>query len=81
MRPRKENGVDKLEIRALYSVTELARAARVSTHKLRRVLRANHVVLLRSGRALFVPLSEIRDKIPPLWDGIVAAERLRRSLQ
>ena len=81
MRARRENSIERLEVRALYSVTELARAARVSTAKLRRVLRANHVVLLRSGRALFVPLSEIKDKIAPLWDGIVAAERLRRSLQ
>jgi hypothetical protein len=79
MHIRKEANPDALELRALYSIGELARFARVPTFKLRRVLKASGVVLLRSGRALYVPLSEIEAKIPPLWQSIAAAERLRQQ--
>jgi hypothetical protein len=69
---------DLLEIRALYSVPALARIAKVSADMLRRVLRAANVELLRSGRVILVPLSEIRDKVPSLWKSLANAEELRR---
>ena len=67
-----------LEVQAVYSVAALARAANVSPDLLRRLLRSTGVVLLRVGRAIYVPLSEIEAHIPPLWESIKAAEMLRR---
>lgn len=49
----------------------------VTPHPLRRLLHANGVALVRAGRAVLVPLSEIETKIPPLWASIQAAEILR----
>jgi hypothetical protein len=74
---KKGAGLGTLEIRALYTIPMLARAANVPPQKLGRLLRATGVELLTSGRSLFVPLSEIHEKIPPLWRSIVAAERAR----
>ena len=73
---RRESG---LEVQAVYSVVALARAANVTPDLLRRLLRVNGVALLRVGRAIFVPLSEIEARIPPLWESIKAAEMLRRD--
>jgi hypothetical protein len=79
MRARQENRLTTLEVRAFYSINELARVAGVTTYRLLRLLRRNRVTFLQAGRAVFVPLSEIRLKIPPLWDGLKAAEELRQS--
>jgi hypothetical protein len=51
----------------------------MSIDRLRRLLRSNGVELLRSGRALFVPLTEVQRKIPPLWESLCLAERMRRG--
>jgi hypothetical protein len=64
-------------VQALYSIAALARAGNVDAHLLRRVLRANQLELLRNGRTLYVPLSEIQRKIPALWESLRAAEELR----
>ena len=66
-----------LKLQALYSVPMLARAAGVTQQMLKRLLRANGVVMLCTGRSLFVPLTEIQRHIPPLWHSIVSAERVR----
>ena len=66
-----------LEVQALYSIAAIARVANVTPSLLRRVLRANGVELVRAGRAVLVPLSEIETKIPPLWESLKAAEMLR----
>jgi hypothetical protein len=79
MRPRQEGRRTSLEVRALYSLGELTRAAHVDIDRIRRLLRANGVRFVRAGRALLVPLSEIERKIPALWDSLLAAERLRRA--
>jgi hypothetical protein len=68
-----------LPVQALYSLAKLARFANVTRHVLRRVLRSNGVVFVHGGRSLFVPLSEIRRKIPPLWESICLAEEVRRG--
>ena len=78
MRARRDVTRDgPLELQAVYSVAALARVANVTPHLLRRVLRANGVELVRAGRSLLVPLSEIESKIPPLWESIKAVEALR----
>jgi len=67
-----------LEIRAFYSVAELARAAGVPAYKLLRLLRRCRVTFIHAGRAYYVPLLEIREKIPPLWRSLCSAQELRR---
>jgi len=66
-----------LEVRAFYSVPALARIGNVSANRLRRLLRANGVTFISAGRALFVPLTEIQRRIPPLWDCLCLAAETR----
>ena len=77
MRARSDRHDEVLELRALYSVGALARAGGVTCHLLMRLLRANGVRLLNAGRAVLVPLSEIEEHVPPLWQSLVAAERVK----
>jgi hypothetical protein len=77
MKARTDSRPIALEVQALYSVAALARAANLTTYTLRRVLQANRVQFVRGGRALFVPLSEIRRRIPSLWESLRAAEQVR----
>jgi len=77
MKRRADDGGEALEVKALYSVAELARAAGVTEQMLLRALRLNGVELVTAGRSIFVPLSEIETRIPPLWRSIVRAERVR----
>lgn len=69
--PRKES---PLQLRAVYTTPELARIANVSADRMRRLLRASGVELLRVGRILLVPLSEIARKVPSLWESIQDVE-------
>jgi hypothetical protein len=78
MHPRHDSRAEALEVRALYTIAALARVANVTRYRLRRLLRANGVRLVRTGRALFVPLSEIEKRIPPLWESLCSAEKMRR---
>ena len=65
-----------LEVRAFYTVSELARIGNVPTYKLRRLLLRHGVALVRTGRVYYVMLLEIERKIPPLWANLVAAVSL-----
>jgi len=69
-----------LPVRALYPVRELARAAGLPSYTLLRLMRRCKVRITRIGRACYVPLSEIGERIPSLWRGIYAAEELRRAV-
>jgi hypothetical protein len=81
MRRRTDTQREGLELRALYSVAALARIANVSRFMLTRLLRANSVQFIVAGRARYVPLVEIRDKIPPLFESLRASEQVRRREQ
>jgi hypothetical protein len=72
-----ESRTASLPVRAFYSVAELARAGNVPTYRLLRLLRRNGVTFLRSGRAFYVTIDEIRTRIPPLWNSLRVAEELR----
>ncbi len=78
MHRRRDGLAAQLEVRPLYSIAALARVAKLTRDRLRRLLRTNGVRLVHSGRALFVPLSEIEKKIPPLWASLCSAEKIRR---
>jgi hypothetical protein len=69
-----------LPLQALYPAAQLARALGISHRRFQRLLRVQGVHVLRCGRLIYVPLSEIEDKIRPLWEAIKAAEMLRRAL-
>jgi hypothetical protein len=60
-----------LDPRAFYSVALLARVANVNVYLMRRLLRANGIAFVRSGRACLVPLVEIQRRIPPLWESLL----------
>jgi hypothetical protein len=75
-RPR----IEGLPIQALYPVSELARVMGVSHRRLQKLLKTSEVYVMRAGRFLYVPLTELEEKVPPLWDSIKAAESLRRAL-
>ncbi len=77
MSSRSEDRGKPLELKALYSVPELSRAAGVTRFMLLRLLRANRVQLVAAGRVVMVPLAEIQRHIPPLWRSLVEAERVR----
>jgi hypothetical protein len=75
-RPR----IDGLPIQPLYLVAELARAMRVPHRRLQKLLKTEDVRVFRVGRLLLVPLTELEDKVPALWESVKAAESLRRAL-
>jgi hypothetical protein len=61
----------------LYSVPALACFANVDRRVLRRVLRCNGVPLVRRGRALYVTLPDLRERLPALWKSLRLIAKLR----
>ena len=71
--------MQRLPLKAMYRIGELATAASMDTRTLRSMLEEAGVQIMRGGRCWFVSLSELELKVRPLWDGIRAAEELRRG--
>ena len=71
---------EALRIQALYRVSDLARASGVPHRRLQRLLKAEDVQVFRVGRLLLVPLTELEDKVPSVWESVKAAESLRSAL-
>jgi hypothetical protein len=61
-----------VELRAAYSVPELAGMANIHRHRMRRLLEAGGVEIERNGRSLVVYQTELEERMPKLWNGIVA---------
>ena len=66
-----------LPLKALYTPLELAESIGISRHVLLRLVRMQGVVVYRVGRKTLIPISEIRDKLEPLWDAISTVEHGR----
>jgi hypothetical protein len=66
-----------LPVRALYTVRELAEAASLSRFRVHRLLRSLGVTMIRSGRIYLVPLDELEQKAPRLWNSLRTAEYQR----
>jgi hypothetical protein len=67
-------------LKPLYVASELAKTLGISVHVLQKLLESQGVVVYRVGPLTVIPLSEIRDKLPPVWDAIDAAyEKLGSS--
>jgi hypothetical protein len=71
---------EPLQLRAVYTVRELARAVGVTPHLMRSILRASGVELLQPTRLVLVPLSEIQEKLPQLWKSILLSEATRAEM-
>jgi hypothetical protein len=63
----------------VYSIARLAKLGGVSRFLLRRLLKASGVTFVRSGRTVLVPLSEIEEKLPTLWNSFRSLERARTT--
>jgi hypothetical protein len=73
--------IEALPIQALYSVDQLARAMGVPHRRLQRLLKIEGVEVFRVGRFLLVPLTELEEKVPLLWENVKAVEALRSALE
>ncbi len=69
--------VKPLPMKVLYTVTELADSLGVSRHMVRRLVRSEGIVVYQVGRTTLVPLSEIQEKLEPVWHAILAVENAR----
>jgi len=58
------------QLKAAYSIPELAEMAGMPRGKVRRMLDSNGVQLRRNGRVYVVFLSALRRALPDLWDSI-----------
>ncbi len=67
-----------LPLKVLYTANELARSIGISKHMMFELVRMRGIFFYRLERATLIPLSEIRDKLEPVWEAICAAERNRR---
>jgi AraC-like DNA-binding protein len=63
----------RLPLRALYTISELARATGMSRRYLRRALEERGVTLFVVAGRPWVPLSEIKAKLGTLWDSTMAS--------
>jgi hypothetical protein len=73
--------LSNLPLRALYPLGQLARAVGLSDRRLEHLLEKAGVELLRHGWAKYVPLSELEQKVRPLWESIKSAEMIRRAIE
>jgi hypothetical protein len=74
VRPR-----EPLELKAVYTALELARSLGISRYRLTRLLKVQDVFVYRIGRTVFVPVSEVRDKLQPLWESILECDEKRHK--
>jgi len=76
MRERKR---EPATLKALYGVPELARITGIGQDTMRRLLRKRGIELVRVGRTIYVPLSELGKRVPQMWQSIMDAERMRHA--
>jgi hypothetical protein len=69
--------VRPLALKVLYPTTELAESIGITRHMLFELLRTQGIVVYQFDRVTLVPLSEIKDKLEPVWDAICLAEKAR----
>jgi len=67
MHPRKDAHDDQIGLPGLYSIGTLAWLSGVTRHVMLRLLREGGVRFVRSGRALYVPMTEIQERLPAFW--------------
>ena len=60
-----------MELKVIYTVSELAALAGLSRFRTLRLLESARVPIKRSGRLLVVYLAELRSACPAFWDGVL----------
>jgi hypothetical protein len=73
--------VEPIPIKALYSVGDLAKGLSLPWRKVKKLLADCGVKFMRCDRSWLVPLTEIEENAPALWDKIVAGQRARRDTE
>jgi len=72
-----KNSVDPpasfLALKPLYKLSELERLVHISRYRLWRLFEEHSVKCISAGRVSYVPLSEIKEKIPTLWRSLCTA--------
>jgi hypothetical protein len=68
------------QLKAIYSVTELATLSGLSRYQVHRLLRSNRVNALRPGarKKVGVPLDSLREALPTVWESILTRRALAR---
>lgn len=66
-----------MKVKALYTVPELAEMAGMDEQRMRRWIARAQLSVVRSGRAVMVPLPAFRDAFPQVWEAI----KLQRGLK
>jgi hypothetical protein len=67
------------ELKALYTLKELALAAGLSKHRMQKLLTAQNVFVFRAEGCVYVPATEVRDRLGPMWDAIVLVDATRAA--
>jgi excisionase family DNA binding protein len=66
-------GLVPVEVKALYTVEEIAEALRVHVTTIRRYIREEKLEAMRIGRKWMIPLSALTAR-PALWDSLKMAD-------
>jgi hypothetical protein len=74
---RSPSSVPDIPLRPVYPLCTLARALGMDRRTLKGILERAGVRFFGTHKSLWVPLSELELKVPPLWASIRAAEMLR----
>jgi excisionase family DNA binding protein len=68
-----------LSLKVLYTTAELARSIGITKHVLFRLVRSQGILAYRVGAVTLIPLTEIKEKLEPVWEAICLAERNRKT--
>jgi hypothetical protein len=64
-------------LKAMYTTSMLAKALGIGRARLHRLLKGQQVLVYIDGTRWLVPLSEIEEKLPAVWESIRKAEKER----
>jgi len=67
-------------MKPLYTLRELQKFARMSRYRVCRLLEDHDVKCIMAGRASYIPLSEIKEKLPTLWRSLCLAVEGQRAV-
>jgi hypothetical protein len=76
-RPRLD--AEPVGVKAFYTLTELCVLTGLSRVRVKRLVRTCDLELMSWGRSIYVPLSELREKLEPLWREICEVQRAREE--
>lgn len=68
-----------MALKVLYTASELATSVGVSKHVLFKLVRLQGILVYRVGAVTLIPLTEIKEKLEPVWDAICLAEKNRKT--